>query len=73
MMRVLKKKKPRTGGSGLLPIVPCGAVMGGKTITVSNFTTDPDKSRDFFTKMVKVNDLRTPGRPYKALEGTQKI
>jgi hypothetical protein len=47
--------------------------MGGKTITVSNFTTDPDKSRDFFTKMVKVNDLRTPGRPYKALEGTQKI
>jgi hypothetical protein len=53
----LKKKKPRTGGSGLLPESSLRGVMGGKTITGANTTLVLDKSRDFFTKMVKVNSL----------------
>jgi hypothetical protein len=66
----LKKKKPRTGGSGLLPVVPCGAVMGGNTITVMNFTPVRDKSRDFFTKMVKVNEFKATNWPILVSEGT---
>jgi hypothetical protein len=51
-------KEAPYGGSGLLPIVPCGAVMGGNTITVMTFTPVRDKSRDFFIKMVKVNTFK---------------
>jgi hypothetical protein len=45
--------------------------MGGKTITVMNFTPVRDKSRDIFTKMVKVNEFKATNRPILAAEGTQ--
>jgi hypothetical protein len=43
--------------------------MGGNTITIINFTPNPDKSRDFFTKMVKVNELKTTIWPFFGLRG----
>ena len=46
--------------------------MGGNTITIINFTPNPDTSRDFFTKMVKVNGLKTTNWPFSALEGTRE-
>jgi hypothetical protein len=60
---VRKEEAPYGGVGASSKKVPCGEVMGGKTITVFNLTPVADKSRDIFTKMVKVNGLEQPGQP----------
>ena len=57
-----KEEAPYGGVGASSDKVPCGAVMGGKTITVANSTPIGDKCRDIFTKMVKVNELKQTGR-----------
>ena len=63
----------RLGPGSRVLDVPCGAGDGEGTPSPSvDITPARDMSRDFFTKMVKVNTFNQVGRPQRLLEGTRK-
>ena len=69
-----QKEEAPHGGSGASSFkFPAGAVMERERHhRDADFTPAWDKSRDIFTKMVKVNSLNQVGQPQRPFEGTRK-